>query len=1012
MGERSRGTAWRKWDLHVHTPSSIVQHYGPNDPETWERFIRELEGLPEDIRVIGINDYWFLDGYRQVLDAKADGRLPNIDEIFPVVELRLEHLSGVRGAWQRVNLHVVFDPEIGPDVIEQQFLSALTHSFDLHPDAPGGSWSGVVTRDSLIDLGKAIKASVPASELKHYGTDLEEGFNNLVIPLDSVKRPLGSTYLRGKALVGVGRAEWANIQWFDGSIASKKSVINFADFVFTASQDVSTWSGIVTKLKDSKVTHKLLDCSDAHHWPDSDQNERLGQCATWINASPSFAGLCHALSEFEDRVHVGLEPPVRARMRTHPEHFIDRVTIGSNDPSNYDVFDYELPINPGFVAVIGNKGQGKSALLDCMALAGNSARTSEFAFLNPRRFLSATNKDARQYFSELQWADGTRRRRSLTDPFEASAPVQVEYLPQAFVERLCTAVPRSVGDDEFEAELRAILFTHIPQNERAGASSFDELLGRRTRSSLDRIESYRRELAHLIDDYLALARFRAEHTVADLEGQIGVRAHELESAKAALDQATSKLQELEERGSDDPELGRLTSEASRLTGIQEEQIEEVARLQTAAGKLNKNLLDLESLRQRIENLVAAASDLDFEADLLLASAVVDGEDNHGAIVSVSVNREAIASWEARVRIELRAIEEATRAAGEKLSDANAALEANNARLATHDSARELARQAVLQSKMRVEGLIGDESKSESLRGLEAIKRRAEAAPADMEAKKERLLAKAEEVHAALKAQLASVSSLYAAAASFIADSNAISQAELEFKAELRLVPTLNGLGSQLDGRKNPNLGGEITSLPDRVGAGEWGEVAAELSAIIDALSHERGDVDGRFRDPASALRSGVTASSFLLALLDLQWIEVRFGLTGGGVPLSQLSPGQRGLVLALFYLVVDRRETPLLLDQPEENLDNETISSLLVPALREAAGRRQTIVVTHNANLAVVGDADQIVHCAVVDGRFVVEAGSIADFATAQHAVNVLEGTMPSFVKRGATWEVHPALTP
>ena len=123
------------------------------------------------------------------------------------------------------------------------------------------------------------------------------------------------------------------------------------------------------------------------------------------------------------------------------------------------------------------------------------------------------------------------------------------------------------------------------------------------------------------------------------------------------------------------------------------------------------------------------------------------------------------------------------------------------------------------------------------------------------------------------------------------------------------------------------------------------------------------------------MRTGVTAAGFLMSILDLQWIEVRFGLTGGGVPLSQLSPGQRGLVLALFYLVVDPRQTPLLLDQPEENLDNETISSLLVPALREAAGRRQTIVVTHNANLAVVGDADQIVRCAVLDDRFEVGAG-------------------------------------
>lgn len=147
-----------------------------------------------------------------------------------------------------------------------------------------------------------------------------------------------------------------------------------------------------------------------------------------------------------------------------------------------------------------------------------------------------------------------------------------------------------------------------------------------------------------------------------------------------------------------------------------------------------------------------------------------------------------------------------------------------------------------------------------------------------------------------------------------------------------------------------------------------------------------------------------------MSMFDLSWLEVRFGLTGDGQPLSQLSPGQRGLVLALFYLVVDRRMTPLLLDQPEENLDNETIASKLVPAIHEAAGRRQTIVVTHNANLAIVGDADQIVHCQVQDQRFTVSSGSIAELDVAKFALNILEGTKPAFDNRRHKYEAFPSL--
>ena len=42
----NRGSEWRKWDLHVHTPLSIEQEYGGNTPENWERFISDLERLP------------------------------------------------------------------------------------------------------------------------------------------------------------------------------------------------------------------------------------------------------------------------------------------------------------------------------------------------------------------------------------------------------------------------------------------------------------------------------------------------------------------------------------------------------------------------------------------------------------------------------------------------------------------------------------------------------------------------------------------------------------------------------------------------------------------------------------------------------------------------------------------------------------------------------------------------------------------------------------------------------
>ena len=67
-----RGSEWRKWDLHVHTPESIIHHYTGQNP--WKKFIEDLEQLPTEFKVLGINDYIFLDGYEKVLEYKSRGR--------------------------------------------------------------------------------------------------------------------------------------------------------------------------------------------------------------------------------------------------------------------------------------------------------------------------------------------------------------------------------------------------------------------------------------------------------------------------------------------------------------------------------------------------------------------------------------------------------------------------------------------------------------------------------------------------------------------------------------------------------------------------------------------------------------------------------------------------------------------------------------------------------------------------------------------------------------------------
>ena len=115
---------------------------------------------------------------------------------------------------------------------------------------------------------------------------------------------------------------------------------------------------------------------------------------------------------------------------------------------------------------------------------------------------------------------------------------------------------------------------------------------------------------------------------------------------------------------------------------------------------------------------------------------------------------------------------------------------------------------------------------------------------------------------------------------------------------------------------------------------------------------------------------------------------------------SKLSLGQQQSILLALMLSANS-DKPLIIDQPEDNLDGEFIYSTLVPVLRRAKERRQVIIVTHNANVAVLGDAEQIIVMkANNDHAEIVSRGSIDRPETRDAACAILEGAKEAFTRR------------
>jgi ABC-type cobalamin/Fe3+-siderophores transport system ATPase subunit len=121
---------------------------------------------------------------------------------------------------------------------------------------------------------------------------------------------------------------------------------------------------------------------------------------------------------------------------------------------------------------------------------------------------------------------------------------------------------------------------------------------------------------------------------------------------------------------------------------------------------------------------------------------------------------------------------------------------------------------------------------------------------------------------------------------------------------------------------------------------------------------------------------------------------------------KRLSLGQQQSVLLALMLTSESR-APLIVDQPEDNLDSEFIYKTLVPVIRAAKERRQVIVVTHNANIAVLGDAELIVALkATAEKASVVTRGSIDHPETCDAACNILEGSREAFDRRAAVYGI------
>lgn len=178
---------------------------------------------------------------------------------------------------------------------------------------------------------------------------------------------------------------------------------------------------------------------------------------------------------------------------------------------------------------------------------------------------------------------------------------------------------------------------------------------------------------------------------------------------------------------------------------------------------------------------------------------------------------------------------------------------------------------------------------------------------------------------------------------------------------------------------------------------------AQRAKMLEVVRQRLMDVDvdlgGRFRNYLQRMHQKPEFSDRLLAWYSEDDLRIEYRRDGQWTSISQGSQGQRSAALLAFLLAFG--EEPMVLDQPEDDLDNHLIYELIVQQIRENKLRRQLIVVTHNPNVVVNGDAEQVHVMEFGRGQcFVQQSGVLQEAAVRREVCKVMEGGHEAFEKR------------
>ncbi|OYT33281.1 hypothetical protein B6U96_16480 [Archaeoglobales archaeon ex4484_92] len=921
----NKGSVWRKWDLHVHTPASFQHNFkfssdverGKYNGNIWDKYIDELEKI-QDVAVIGITDYFSIEGYKKVLEYRQKGRLRNFDLILPNIEFRLDKFISSRKDEEpkRLNFHVIFSNEIEPEKIEKEFLE------ELHIKTPFGE-ERKLTKENIEEIGRILKEHHERFRDK---SDYFVGCMNITVSLDEIIEVLDKkkSIFGGKYMLVLPEERWCLIDWDGQDHLTRKELLARSHAIFSSNPNTRDWA--LGKKHESpqhfiREFGSLKPCihgSDAHSFDKLCKPDYNRFC--WIKADPTFEGFKQIIYEPEERVRI---------QEDNPEHRKSIYTLSSIKISNSKISDeleideQEIPLNPNLVAVIGGKGSGKTALLDLIAncFEDRCKRGGE----DKNSFVQRIEEQKPDLTVEISFIgdDVENFSKQLTDAvfFPHS---KITYLPQGKIEEYS-------GDrTKLHKKIKEIIFSSKDVIESGYKQEFEELL--------EGIKQLEKEIRDINSEIYKLEEDTKPEIVDELKAKKNIKEGELKNKEAELRDLIKKI-----------------GEGSK--GKVEKLKEEENSLRLKHSKLETIKKDLLKLRDEIKYLLGLNSEISrLNYDL--------------TELGISIDIPHI-----ELKPQLEAI---SRAIGFIESEVDKIVHQINYKREELDKLSGIEREHA--SLLREIENISNEIKSlnSQLEEIDKKKKRIESLENERKEKYEEFIRKHIELKIVYEKIIEKFSSGKDEILSNIDFKSSIffDRSEFEEKGEdifdFRRVTSeqIQGLSTKL----NEVITDNATEVQSKID-----EYLIEAFKFKQFLKKTRTSLD---------FYNWVFGNYFSLST------EIFFN----GIHMDKLSMGQKETVLLKIFLAGG--DHPLIIDQPEENLDNKFVYEALVDAFREAKKKRQIIIATHNANLVVNTDAEQVIVAEFEDNKISYRWGSIENMTIRKDITTLLEGGEEAFRRR------------